>query len=117
LHREQHQDVAELLQELKQLLISSRDPSTDTTVLQIERDLSVPAELGAKFTSELLKRIASITEEGVTAGAEASLSVKDGLEAFFSHFNGVRRYDRSAELLLTKLRSHTSQTLCPTFAL
>jgi hypothetical protein len=116
LHREQHQDVAELLQELKQLLISSRDPSTETTVLQIERDVSVPAELGAKFELELHRRVTSTTEERIAGNAEASLSVKDGLEAFFSHFNEVSCCDTLMKLLLTIRRSHVSQIPCHTSA-
>jgi hypothetical protein len=88
----------------------------ETTVLQIERDLSVPAELGAKFAFELHRRVTSTIEEGIAGDAEASLSVKDGLEAFFSHFNGVSCCDNLIELLLTTCRSHVSQIPCPTSA-
>jgi hypothetical protein len=90
LHREQHQDVAELLQELKQLLVSGRDSGTDTPIYQIERDLHIPTELDTKFTSEFQKRMEPVDQDIDSPNPELALSVKDGLDVFFSHFNEVR---------------------------
>jgi hypothetical protein len=89
LHKEQHQDVAELLQELRQLLISGRDPSDLSPKFQIERDLHVPCELKDKFNYELQSRRRSAENDKHTPGIQATFSVKIGLEAFFNYFNGV----------------------------
>ncbi|KAF1844355.1 uncharacterized protein K460DRAFT_357965 [Cucurbitaria berberidis CBS 394.84] len=92
LHKEQHQDIAELLQELKHLLISGRDPVSETPVLHIKRDLEVPTELCERFTLESQRRLSSTSSTSSANDAtvhEAQISVKDGLEAFFYHFNGI----------------------------
>jgi hypothetical protein len=89
LHKEQHQDVAELLQELRQLLISGRDSSDLSSKFQIERDLHVPCELSDKFNYELQSRKEPAGNGNRTPGVQATFSVKIGLEAFFNYFNGV----------------------------
>ncbi|KAH8725896.1 hypothetical protein GQ44DRAFT_771842 [Phaeosphaeriaceae sp. PMI808] len=86
LHKEQHQDIAEHLQEVKQLLISSRNPNLGLT-LQVQRDLSVPIELSSKFAYELRKRTISTTDNNDVNDIEMPLLVKVGLEAFFGHFD------------------------------
>jgi hypothetical protein len=101
LHREQHQDVAELLQELKQLLISARDPNVDYPTQRIERDLDVPSELCVKFAAELKQRLVANNQGSDPADVETTLSVKDGLEAFFTHFNEVHNH---IDPLLTLLK-------------
>ncbi|KAH7077648.1 hypothetical protein BKA63DRAFT_269269 [Paraphoma chrysanthemicola] len=84
LHKEQHQDTAEVLQELKHLLISGRENSSEVVPLQIERDVIVPPELSEKFAEELRKRAKTVTDD---AGVDTSqLSVQDGVEAFLIHF-------------------------------
>lgn len=89
LHKEQHQDVAELLQELKQLLISGREPATEVQPIRIKRDLEVPIELSDRFAAELQTRLESNSLNHDESAQCMQLSVKDGLEAFFSHFNGI----------------------------
>ncbi|CAO2652591.1 Nn.00g008740.m01.CDS01 [Neocucurbitaria sp. VM-36] len=89
LHKEQHQDIAELLQELKQLLISGREPASDISTLHIKRDVAVPSELSERFASELQRHILSVPSIHGETSNEMQLSVKDGLEAFFAHFNSI----------------------------
>ncbi|KAH7402309.1 hypothetical protein DE146DRAFT_735536 [Phaeosphaeria sp. MPI-PUGE-AT-0046c] len=89
LHKEQHQDIAEHLQELKQLLISSREPIVELTYPRIERDLEVPLALQTKFAANIHVREASNKQSGIPSTPEKGVPVKDGLEAFFYHFNVV----------------------------
>lgn len=94
LNKEQHQDIAELLQELKQLLISGRSPGAEAPSLLIRRDLEVPPELCVKFATELNALLSSST-----SSTEAHISVKDGLEVFFVHFNGISEVGDSMSYL------------------
>ncbi|KAH7389906.1 hypothetical protein BKA66DRAFT_440175 [Pyrenochaeta sp. MPI-SDFR-AT-0127] len=89
LHKEQHQDIAELLQELKQLLISGREPVIETPTQFIIRDIEVPVELNERFASELRQRLELPSDKSGDSPQDAQLSVRDGLEAFFNHFNGL----------------------------
>ncbi|KAI4648968.1 uncharacterized protein J4E78_008485 [Alternaria triticimaculans] len=52
LHNEQHQDLAERIQELKHLLVASRDSRTDAYHPVIKRDIEVPVELAKRFAAE-----------------------------------------------------------------
>lgn len=93
LHKEQHQDIAEHLQELKQLLVLGRDPLIEITATRIERDLEVPPALQTKFAGNLHIQVA-LNNQGSDPSSNDLISVKDGLEAFFYHFNAVRNYMR-----------------------
>lgn len=88
LHKEQHQDIAELLQELKHLLVSGREPASEISI-NIKRDVEVPTELSERFASELQRYLSLVPPINETASNQTQLSVKDGLEAFFTHFNGI----------------------------
>jgi len=79
LHKEQHQDIAELLQELKHLLLSNREATTEVLSFQIPRDLDVPIELSNRFAAELCR-------DGDGDEPKIQLSVKDGLDIFFQPF-------------------------------
>ena len=92
LHKEQHQDIAELLQELKHLLLSNREPTTEVLSFQIPRDLDVPIELSDRFAAELCRGPFPDPSgrDEIRDEPKIQLSVKDGLDIFFNHFNGVR---------------------------
>lgn len=113
LHKEQHQDIAEHLQELKQLLISSREPIAELTYPRIERDLEVPLALQMKFVANIRAQEATNKQGSNLNSAEGGLLVKDGLEAFFSHFNAVRDYASFISTLLFRsgLSSYRSHEL------
>lgn len=91
LHKEQHQDVAEHLQELKQLLISNRDPNTEVIGFRVERDIEVPQTLQTKFAAEM-RDLKSKQNGENDHNVGNTLSVEEGLEAFFKHFNAVWYY-------------------------
>ena len=88
LHNEQHQDLAERIQELKHLLVS-RDSSTDAYHPVIKRDIAVPVELVERFTAELQQRSLLYTFDWEKTSDGPQVSVREGLEAFCHHFNGV----------------------------
>jgi hypothetical protein len=92
LQLEQHQDVAEMIQELRRMLISNAafdsGVSPSSTQQVIERDLIVPEALRGRFVAEL-------------ENSETSFSIQNGLDALFGHFNGVSLSARATMLMLT----------------
>lgn len=80
LHKETHQDVAEMFQELRQLIASGSQPAPP------KRDVEVPNEIAKKFAAVCTPRV-PIAKEGNRPFP--SFPLKDGLEAFFYHFNGI----------------------------
>ena len=104
IHNEQHQDLAERIQELKHLLVASRDSSTDAYQPVIKRDIEVPVELAERFTAELQQRSSLYTFDWEKTSDGLQVSVREGLEAFCNHFNGVRP-DGDATSYLRLLKS------------
>jgi hypothetical protein len=87
-YQEQHQDTAERIQELSRLMISVLDPDAEE-LSQPSRDLEVPSEVGERFQSALTRNCQS---ESMKTSSSAGFPLRDGLEAFFHHFNPVRRH-------------------------
>jgi hypothetical protein len=102
------------LQELKHLLIASREATGEIVPLHIERDLTVPAELSEKFANELWNRMRTTTSEADNTSYTSQLSVQDGLEAFFSHFKEVRHKAIWRDFNNT-FRPHKEVILCHIF--
>lgn len=97
LHKEQHQDIAEHLQELKQLLISGREPPEGLVTARVVRDLEVPYALQTKFAANSNSQGALDKQDSGSSSVQ-TVSVKDGLDAFFYHFNAVRDLARSMSI-------------------
>jgi hypothetical protein len=87
-HQEQHQDTAERIQELSRLMLSVLDPEAEVSS-QPTRDLEVPSEICERFESALTRNRQS---ESMETSSSAGFPLRDGLEAFFHHFNLVRRH-------------------------
>ena len=104
LHNEQHQDLAERIQELKHLLVASRDSRTDAYHPVIKRDIEVPVELAKRFAAELQQRSLLYTFDWEKTSDGPQVSVREGLEAFCNHFNGAHP-DGDATSYLRLLKS------------
>jgi hypothetical protein len=86
LHQEQHQDTAERIQELSRLMIAVLGPDAEE-LSRPTRDLDVPFQISQRFESALKRNRQS---ESVEISSSAGIPLRDGLEAFFHHFNPVR---------------------------
>ncbi|KAF2004028.1 hypothetical protein P154DRAFT_617287 [Amniculicola lignicola CBS 123094] len=84
LNNEQHQNTAERLQELKDMILTLHGPGALATPARPPpRDLSVPQDIATMFAGTARQRRDS------TLGEASDFPLQEGLDAFFRHFNSV----------------------------
>ncbi|KAF2264190.1 hypothetical protein CC78DRAFT_568495 [Lojkania enalia] len=97
LNDEQHQNTAERLQRIEELITPRIDSPVDRPSAVPPRDLIVPLELADRFK-------ASLRDHPDFAGKTIDdITLQDGLDAFFMHFNSMPQVlDASSYLRLMK---------------
>ncbi|KAF2272401.1 uncharacterized protein EI97DRAFT_484086 [Westerdykella ornata] len=102
LQRQQHQDVAEMVHELKQLVVTGLDLKDEPLSPAPPRDLEVPVVISERFAAAcgLQGQDAAATENSMFP----DFPLKEGLEAFFYHFNGLSQaFDSMSYLRFLKI--------------
>ncbi|KAF2747234.1 hypothetical protein M011DRAFT_51959 [Sporormia fimetaria CBS 119925] len=100
LQKETHQDMAEIIHELRQLVVTGLDLKNAAVSPAPPRDVEVPPVISERFV--VACGLCGRSPEGETRLC-ADFPLKDGLEAFFYHFNGLSQaFDSMSYLRLLK---------------